>query len=97
MVVAGLAVILALLMLVASSSPAHASTTFTVNITDDVGDIKPGDGVCNSNLGGGDACTLRGPSRRRTTLTTPVPTPSTSTSAAPAGLRPSSRSRSCRQ
>jgi CSLREA domain-containing protein len=52
------ALVVASLVLVASSSPAHASTTFTVNLTDDRADANPGDGQC-SVADFGTFCTLR--------------------------------------
>src|SRR5215208_4700178 len=59
---AGLGILAALVvagfMLVASSSPAHASTTFTVNSTGDENDIGL-DGVCDVSSASGNQCTLR--------------------------------------
>ena len=55
------ALVVAGIMVVGLSSPAHASTTFTVD--DDFvdgTDINPGDGVCDVNLGAEEeTCTLR--------------------------------------
>jgi hypothetical protein len=48
------------LMLVALSSPAHSSTTFTVNLPGDTHDASLADGLCDVNLfGSGEQCTLR--------------------------------------
>jgi hypothetical protein len=52
------ALVVAGFMLVASSSPAHASTTFTVNSTGDENDIGL-DGVCDVSSASGNQCTLR--------------------------------------
>src|SRR5215213_9624570 len=51
-------VIAALVMVGLAAPPAHASTTFTVNLTDDRADANPGDGQC-SVIDFGAFCTLR--------------------------------------
>jgi trimeric autotransporter adhesin len=46
-------------MLVALSSPAHSSTTFTVNSAADLADVNGGDGICDADAAVGNLCTLR--------------------------------------
>jgi hypothetical protein len=41
------------------ASPAHASTTFTVNSASDFADVNVGDGVCDADFAAGNLCTLR--------------------------------------
>jgi hypothetical protein len=52
------ALVVAGIMLVGFSSPAHASTTFTVNSTANFSDANTADGVCDALVSGGQ-CTLR--------------------------------------
>jgi CSLREA domain-containing protein len=53
-----LAVIASMLAVMSSAEPAHATTTITVNLTDDRADANPGDGTC-SVVNFGAFCTLR--------------------------------------
>ncbi|MGH3144658.1 MAG: hypothetical protein ACRDTR_02545 [Rubrobacter sp.] len=50
---------LGLVLLAFASGPADAATTFTVNSTDDTGDISISDGTCDSDPVDGEQCTLR--------------------------------------
>ena len=52
--------VVASLLAVLAAKPAHASTTFTVNSTSDLGDPNPNDGQCViPDFSGVDHCTLR--------------------------------------
>jgi hypothetical protein len=53
------ALVVAGFMLVVSSSPAHADTTFTVNSNADFADNNTLDGVCDTDFASADLCTLR--------------------------------------
>jgi hypothetical protein len=56
---AALAMLVSLLMLTQAAKPVHAAAnTFTVNFNGDLGDVNPGDGICDATSTA-NVCTLR--------------------------------------
>jgi parallel beta-helix repeat protein len=78
-VLALMAAMVASLLVASAARPSHASTTFTVNTSQDAHDTFPGDGICDSDgvSGPGDdthTCTLRAAIQESNASTTEVDT-----------------------
>jgi CSLREA domain-containing protein len=56
---AALVVLAMMAVMLLGASPAHASTTFTVNSASDFADVNVGDGMCDADFTAGNLCTLR--------------------------------------